>query len=125
MSATIVNRALEHMGYPTGSVTGHGFRATASTRLHEMGFRPELIERQLAHTERNQVKAAYNHAESIDEHRAIMNCWNDWIGSIESVPFVLLLPEKHAFTVVISKIDEYLNAATRENTRHNIRFQFR
>ena len=47
MSATTINRALERMGYG-GKFSAHGFRSTASTLLHEQGFRPELIERQLA-----------------------------------------------------------------------------
>ena len=55
-------RAIFLMGYK-GKTVGHGFRATASTILNENGFRPDIIERQLAHCERSQVRAAYNHAE--------------------------------------------------------------
>ena len=54
--------ALYRMGYH-GRATVHGFRAMASTALNEMGFRPDVIERQLAHQERNAVRAAYNRAE--------------------------------------------------------------
>ncbi len=82
MSATTINRAFEHMGYAPGSVTGHDFRATASTRLHEMGFQPDVIERQLAHTERNKVKAAYNHAEYLTKRCDMMQAWADWIDAI-------------------------------------------
>jgi integrase len=82
MSATTINRALEHMGYASGLWTGHDFRATASTRLHEMGYRPEVIERQLAHVEGNKTKAAYNHAEYLAERRAMMQAWGDWTDSI-------------------------------------------
>jgi integrase len=81
MSPTTVNRALEHMGYPTGVWTGHDFRATASTRLHEMGFLSAIIERQLAHVEGNKVKAAYNHAEYQIERRSMMQAWADWIDA--------------------------------------------
>jgi integrase len=84
MSATTVNRALEYMGYASGAVTGHDFRATASTQLHEMGFRPDVIERQLAHAEQNKVKAAYNHAEYLPERRELMQRWADWVGQIEA-----------------------------------------
>ena len=82
MSATTINRALEHMGYASGLWTGHDFRATASTQLHEMGCRPEVIERQLAHVEGNKTKAAYNHAEYLTERREMMQAWADWIDSI-------------------------------------------
>jgi hypothetical protein len=82
ISATTINRALEHMGYPSGQWTGHDFRATASTRLHEMGFHSEWIERQLAHVEGNKTKVAYNHAEYLQERRNMMQAWADWIDNI-------------------------------------------
>lgn len=81
MSATTVNRALEHMGYPSGHFTGHDFRATASTRLHELGFRSEIVEMQLAHAKTDKVAAAYNHAEYLAERTAMMQAWADWIDS--------------------------------------------
>lgn len=84
MSATTINRALEHMGYSSGMWTGHDFRATASTRLHEMGYRSDVIELQLAHVEDNKTKAAYNHAEYQEERRAMMQAWADWIDGIEA-----------------------------------------
>lgn len=83
MSATTINRALEHMGYASGLWTGHDFRATASTRLHEMGYRSEWIERQLAHVEENKTKAAYNHAEYLPERRIMMQAWADWIDKVQ------------------------------------------
>lgn len=82
MSATTINRALEHMGYASGLWTVHDFRATASTRLHEISYRPEVIERQLAHVEGNKTKAAYNHAEYLVERREMMQAWADLIDSI-------------------------------------------
>ena len=78
MTATTINKALERMGY-AGKFSGHGFRTTASTMLHELGWRSELIERQLAHAERNKVRAAYNHAEYLTERREMMQAWADWI----------------------------------------------
>jgi integrase len=83
MSATTINRALEHMGYTSGLWTGHDFRATASTRLHEMGYRSDWIERQLAHVEENKTKAAYNHAEYLPERRTMMQAWADWIDKVQ------------------------------------------
>jgi integrase len=81
MTATTVNRALERMGY-RGKFSAHGFRSTASTLLHELGYRPEVIERQLAHAERNKVKAAYNHAEYLKERKTMMQQWASYIVSL-------------------------------------------
>ncbi|MFT7576496.1 MAG: integrase [Alphaproteobacteria bacterium] len=82
MTATTLNRALERMGLNGTNTIGfsaHGFRATASTILNELGCRPEVIERQLAHKERNQVRASYNQAEYVAERRAMMQLWADLI----------------------------------------------
>jgi integrase len=81
MTATTVNRALDRMGY-RGKFSAHGFRSTASTLLHEQGYRPEVIERQLAHAERNKVKAAYNHAEYLKERTVMMQHWADYIDAL-------------------------------------------
>jgi integrase len=81
MTATTINRALERMGY-RGKFSAHGFRSTASTLLHEQGYRPEVIERQLAHAERNKVKAAYNHAEYLKERKTMMQQWASYIDSL-------------------------------------------
>jgi integrase len=80
MTATTLNRALERMGFNgKGSMgfSAHGFRSTASTILNELGYRSDVIERQLAHSERNKVRASYNHAEYLDERRAMMQEWAD------------------------------------------------
>ena len=69
------------MGY-AGQFSGHGFRATASTLLNEMAYRPDLIERQLAHKERNRVRASYNQAEYIKERAEMMQHWSDFINSL-------------------------------------------
>ena len=67
--------ALYRLGYK-GKMTGHGFRAVASTLLNEIGlFRPDVIERQLAHTERNEVRVAYNRAEYLPERKTMMQAW--------------------------------------------------
>jgi integrase len=70
--------ALYRMGYHSRA-TGHGFRATASTILNEHGFPPDVIERQLAHCERNKVRAAYNHAQHLPERRKMMQWWADYL----------------------------------------------
>ena len=81
MSGSTVNKAFERMGYQ-GRFTPHGLRATASTLLNEMGFRPDLIERQLGHTERNLVRAAYNHAEYLPERREMLQKWADYLDGL-------------------------------------------
>lgn len=82
MSNTTINRAIEYLGYPSKFITAHDFRATASTRLHEMGFRHDVIERQLAHVEQNRTVAAYNHAEYMPERVALMQAWDEWLVSL-------------------------------------------
>lgn len=79
MSSTTVNRALEYMGYATGEWTGHDFRATASTRLNEAGYNPDVIERQMAHVHANAVRRAYNHAQWLEERARMMQEWSDWV----------------------------------------------
>ena len=84
MSATTINRALEYLGYETGHVTGHDFRATASTRLNEMGYPEAHIEMQLAHAPRNKTAAAYNHAKYLQERHRMMQDWADYIDSLRT-----------------------------------------
>ena len=73
--------ALKRLGYK-GKMTGHGFRAVASTILNEQGFRPDVIERQLAHCERNAVRGAYNRAEYLSERKRMMQWWADYLDSV-------------------------------------------
>lgn len=81
MTGTTLNRALERMGYGT-RFSAHAFRATASTFLNESGeFRHDIIERQLAHAERNRVRAAYNKAEYLPERRMMMQHWADAVSA--------------------------------------------
>lgn len=88
MSKNTVLFALYRMGYHS-RMTGHGFRAVASTQLNEMGFNPDAIERQLAHAERNKVRAAYHRSEYIDERKRMMQQWADYLDSIEAGAKVL------------------------------------
>jgi integrase len=78
MSENTMLYALYRMGYHSRA-TGHGFRSTASTILNEHEFRPDVIERQLAHGERNRVRAAYNHAQYLPERRKMMQWWADYL----------------------------------------------
>ena len=81
MGPTTINRALEGMGY-AGKFSAHGFRSTASTILNEMGYRPDIIEKQLAHTESNQVRASYNRAQYLEERKRMMQDWADLIDQL-------------------------------------------
>jgi integrase len=85
MSENTMLYALYRMGYHSRT-TGHGFRSTASTILNENGFMPDVIERQLAHSERNKVRAAYNHAQYLPERRKMMQWWADYLDEAASKP---------------------------------------
>jgi integrase len=83
MSKSTVRKALRSMGYGVEDITSHGFRGMASTILNENGFSPDLIERQLAHAEKNAVRSAYNHAEYLPQRRDMMQWWADWLDNLK------------------------------------------
>ncbi len=82
MSENAVLAALRRMGYEKGEMTGHGFRSMASTILHEQGWPSDVVERQLAHGDRNKVRAAYNFAQHLPERRKMMQAWADYLDSL-------------------------------------------
>jgi integrase len=84
MSNNTVLAALRRMGYAKEEMSGHGFRAMASTVLHEQGWKSGVIERQLAHAERNSVKAAYNYAEFLPERKRMMQAWANYLEGIKA-----------------------------------------
>lgn len=99
MSATTLNRALERLGFNGKESIGfsaHGFRATASTLLNEMGYNPDWIERQLAHAPRNKVRASYNQAQYLAERRRMVQEWADFIDGLGSGGKVTTLHRKRA-----------------------------
>lgn len=81
MSKNTILFALYRMGY-RGRMTGHGFRAVASTVLNDMRLDPDVIERQLAHAERNKVRAAYHRTEYLEQRKAMMQHWADILDSL-------------------------------------------
>jgi len=83
MSENTVNGALRRLGYSKDEMTGHGFRSIASTRLNEMGWNRDAIERQLAHAERDSIRAAYNYAEHLDERRNMMQEWANYLDLLK------------------------------------------
>lgn len=84
MSNNAITAALRRLGYSGEEMTGHGFRTVASTLLNEQGWAPDLIELQLAHAERNKVRAAYNRAERLDERRRMMQAWADYLDGLKA-----------------------------------------
>jgi integrase len=65
-------------------MTAHGFRSVASTLLNEQAWNPDLIELQLAHKERNKVRAAYNRAQRLAERRQMMQAWSDYLDGLRA-----------------------------------------
>lgn len=87
-----INSALRAMGYAGNEVSGHGFRATATGALLELGYRPDIIDKQLAHRERKQVFAAYSHhAQFMRERAEMMQAWADYLDALQTgakiIPF--------------------------------------
>ncbi len=80
-SRGVLWKAVASMGY-LGRFSPHGIRATGSTILNELGFRSDVIETQLAHAERNKVRASYNHAEYLAERSEMMQAWADYIDAL-------------------------------------------
>ena len=89
MSDNTIRTALKSLGYDSDTMTAHGFRTTASTLLNEQGWSPDAIERQLAHSPRDQVRAAYNRAQYLDERRRMMQSWSDYLDSLKNGAQVL------------------------------------
>lgn len=93
MSNNTMLFALYRMGYHSRA-TGHGFRALASTILNEQSWSPDVIERQLAHAERNKVRAAYNHAQYLPERHKMMQAWADHLDALRHSDNVIPINRK-------------------------------
>jgi integrase len=84
MSDNTIRMALRTLGYSNDDMSPHGFRTTASTLLNEQGWSPDAIERQLSHMPRDQVRAAYNRAQYLDERRKLMQAWSDYLDNLKA-----------------------------------------
>jgi integrase len=93
-TATLRN-VIRRMGW-SDKVSPHGFRGTFSTFMNELGYRPDVIERQLAHSERNKVRAAYHHAEYLPERRKMLQDWADKLDVMKEGAKVIPLHGKAA-----------------------------
>lgn len=79
-----------------GRATVHGFRGVASTLLNEAGFHPDWIERQLAHDERDEVRASYNAAQYLPGRRGMLQWWSDWLDEVKASGRVATLTQEAA-----------------------------
>lgn len=84
ISEVTLNAALRRMGFSKDEMTPHGFRSMASTRLNEMGYPPSDIELQLAHVDKDAVRAAYNRSLRLDERRKMMQEWADYLDGLRA-----------------------------------------
>jgi integrase len=85
MSENTINAALRRLGYTSEEATGHGFRSMAATRLNELGWNADAIERQLAHAQSNKVREAYTHAaQYLDERKRMMSAWADYLDGLRA-----------------------------------------
>ncbi len=82
ISENTLNGALRRLGY-ADQLTGHGMRATLSTALHEIGYPKPWVDAQLSHADPDKVSAAYNHAEYVEQRRAMMQDWADRLDLME------------------------------------------
>lgn len=94
MSENTINAALRRLSYGHEDMTGHGFRAMASTCLNEQGWSPDIIELQLAHAERNKVRAAYNRSTRLVDRRRMMQAWADHLDALRAGGEILLFRHK-------------------------------
>lgn len=96
MSEVALLAALRRLGYGKEQTNVHGFRAMASTLLNEQGWHSDVIERQLAHAERNKIRAAYNRAEHLPERREMMQAWSDYLDALAQGATVVPIRRKKA-----------------------------
>ncbi|BBW44518.1 MULTISPECIES: tyrosine-type recombinase/integrase [Enterobacteriaceae] len=82
MSEASINQVFKRIGY-AGRVTGHGFRHTMSTILHEQGYNTAWIETQLAHVDKNSIRGTYNHAQYLDGRREMLQWYADYMDALE------------------------------------------
>lgn len=81
MSEASINQVIKRVGYD-GRATGHGFRHTMSTILHEQGFNTAWIEAQLAHADKNTIRGTYNHAQYLDGRREMVQWYADFLAAL-------------------------------------------
>lgn len=83
ISNDTIRTALRTMGYDNNTITAHGFRGVASTFLNTLGYRGEVIEAQLSHKDKNEIREAYNHADYMEERKVMLQEWANYLDSIK------------------------------------------
>lgn len=83
MTDAAMRQALKNMGW-SGKYSPHATRTTGSTKLNEMGYRSDWIEKQLAHVEMNAVRRTYNHADYMTDRAVMMQQWADYLDTLKS-----------------------------------------
>ena len=84
ITSSALRLALRSVGVGKDKMTTHGFRSMASTRLNELGYNADLIEIQLSHSQANKIRAAYNHAEYLEERITMMQEWSDYLDKLQN-----------------------------------------
>jgi len=107
ISENTLNGALKRMGYKD-LLTGHGIRATISTALNELGYPKEWIEVQLSHADPNKIRAAYNHADYVEQRRTMMQEWADRLDACERGEPIARLMLSQAAPNSLAGIESYL-----------------
>ena len=90
ITSSALRLALRSVGVGKDKMTTHGFRSMASTRLNELGYNADLIEIQLSHSQANKIRAAYNHAEYLEERITMMQEWSDYLDKLQNKESVSL-----------------------------------
>lgn len=84
MSEASINQVLKRIGYH-GKATGHGFRHTMSTILHEQGYNTAWIELQLAHVDKNTIRGTYNHAQYLEQRREMLQWYGNYVDGLVKI----------------------------------------
>ena len=103
MSVGTLNAGLHRLGFSQSEITPHGFRGTACTLLNELGWRSDVIERQLAHRIKDETRRAYDYAQYLSERRTMMRAWADYLDALRKaaekpvgpLPYVTLPTQYH------------------------------
>ncbi|KAA0259078.1 DUF4102 domain-containing protein [Deferribacter autotrophicus] len=106
LSENTLNTALRRMGISNKELVSHGFRHIASTFLHEMGFPSLVIEKQLAHTDKNKVRQVYNKAEYLSMRKELMQFWADYLDELKfsDRPFIKRIKNSFILSNNIEKV---------------------
>ena len=97
MSDATVNVALKALGYDSDRMVPHGFRTTFSTLANESGkFNPDIIEAQLSHKDKNQLRAIYNRAQYVKQRHELMQWWSDELARMENGAELIDFPTRAA-----------------------------